>query len=105
MIKANTKEAEAQQTDVLVQELGVYGLKSVGGCLTLGAGSYDSLTKTFVHAPRPVQGLLKVFSLPPITLRPESWVPATVASYQTMSFDLDNAFTALTSSPTSSSPA
>ncbi len=95
LIKANTKEAEAQQAEVMVQELGVYGLKSVGGCLTLGAGSYDSLTKTFVHAPRPVQGLLKVFSLPPITLRPESWVPATVASYQTISFDLDNAFTAL----------
>ena len=58
-------------------------------------GSYDSLTKTFVHAPKPVPGLLKVFSLPPISLRPESWVPATVASYQTVSFDLDNAFTAL----------
>ena len=42
-----------------------------------------------------MQGLLKVFSLPPISLRPESWVPATVASYQTVSFDLDNAFTAL----------
>jgi Protein of unknown function (DUF3352) len=96
VIKANSREADAQQTDVLVQELGVYGLKSIGGCLTLGGtGSYDSLSKTFVHAPRPVAGLLKVFSLPPITLRPESWVPATVASYQTVSFDLDNAFTAL----------
>jgi hypothetical protein len=95
VLKANTKEADAQQTDLMVQELGVYGLKSVGGCLTLGTGNYDSLTKTFVHAPRPVAGLLKVFSLPPITLRPESWVPATVASYQTVSFDLDNAFVAL----------
>jgi Protein of unknown function (DUF3352) len=96
VIKASTKDADAQQTDVLVQELGVYGLKSIGGCLTLGGtGNYDSLSKTFVHAPRPVAGLLKVFSLPPITLRPESWVPATVASYQTVSFDLDNAFTAL----------
>jgi hypothetical protein len=95
VIKANAKDADAQQTDVLVQELGVYGLKSIGGCLTLGSGNYDSLTKTFVHAPRPVQGLLKVFSLPPISLRPESWVPATVASYQTISFDLDNAYTAL----------
>jgi hypothetical protein len=96
VIKANAKGADAQQTDVLVQELGVYGLKSIGGCLTLGGtGNYDSLSKTFVHAPRPVAGLLKAFSLPPITLRPESWVPATVASYQTVSFDLDNAFTAL----------
>jgi hypothetical protein len=96
VIKATTKEAEAQQAEVMVQELGVYGLKSIGGCLSLGGtGNYDSLSKTFVHAPRPVQGLLKVFSLPPISLRPESWVPATVASYQTVSFDLDNAFTAL----------
>jgi hypothetical protein len=95
VLRANTKEADAQQTDLMVQELGVYGLKSIGGCLTLGTGNYDSLTKTFVHAPRPVAGLLKVFSLPPITLRPESWVPATVASYQTVSFDLDNAFVVL----------
>ena len=95
VIKANSSKDADGQTDVLAQQLGVYGLKSVGGCLTLGAGNYDSLTKTFVHAPKPVQGLLKVFSLPPISLRPESWVPATVASYQTVSFDLDNAFTAL----------
>ena len=66
VIRASTKEADAQQTDVLAQELGVYGLKSVGGCLTLGTGKYDSLSKIFVHAPRPVAGLLKVFSLPPM---------------------------------------
>ncbi len=95
VIKSNSKEADAQQNEVLAQELGVFGLKSIGGCLTFGTGNYESLTKTFVHAPRPVAGLLKIFSLPPITLRPESWVPATVASYQTVSFDLDNAFTAL----------
>jgi hypothetical protein len=94
----NAKEggdAQAQQTDVLVSELGVYGLKSVGGSLSLASGSYDSLTKTFFNAPKPVSGLLKVFSLPPVTLRPESWVPATVATYQTLSIDLDNVYTAL----------
>ena len=94
---SNAKEgdAQAQQTDVLVSELGVYGLKSVGGSLSLASGSYDSLTKTFFNAPKPVAGLLKVFSLPPVTLRPESWVPATVATYQTLSIDLDNVYTAL----------
>src|SRR5262249_52866895 len=30
-----------------------------------------------------------------VSLRPEAWVPATVASYQSYSWDLDNAFTAL----------
>jgi hypothetical protein len=97
VIKANVKggQADVQQMEVLAGELGVNGLKSAGGCLTLGTGNYDSLTKTYFHAPKPVQGLLKVFSFPPLTLRPESWVPATVASYQTLSFDLDNAFTAV----------
>ncbi len=99
-IKLNARgaEADAQQNEVLAQELGVLGkngLKSVGGCITLGSGSYDSVTKTFFLAPRPVDGLLKIFSLPPISLRPESWVPATVASYQTISFDLDNAYKGL----------
>jgi len=95
--KANAKggEAQAQQIENLIQELGVNGLKSVGGTLVLNAGNYNSLTKTFFLAPTPVQGLLKVFSLPPVNLRPEAWVPATVASYQSLSWDLDNAYNAI----------
>ena len=60
-----------------------------------GAGNYDSLSKMFFLAPKPVQGLLKVFSFPPIALEPEPWVPATVAGYQSISWDLDNAFDAI----------
>jgi hypothetical protein len=89
--------AQGQQIEVLARELGVFGLKSIGGCFTLGTGNFDSVNKIFFHAPRPVQGLLKVFSFPPITLRPEPWVPASVASYQTLSIDLNNAFDALNS--------
>ncbi|HZW30384.1 MAG TPA: hypothetical protein VFF52_06715 [Isosphaeraceae bacterium] len=97
VLKASAKgnEGQAQQNEVLVQELGINGLKSVGGCFTLGAGGYDSLSKTFFLAPKPVQGILKIFSFPPIALRPESWVPAGVASYQSFSWDLDNAFNAI----------
>jgi hypothetical protein len=96
-INANAagQQAQAQQMDVMANELGAYGLKSVGGSFTLGAGKYDSFTKTFFNAPGPLTGLLKIFSLPPIALRPEAWVPATVASYQTVSFDLDNAYEAI----------
>jgi hypothetical protein len=89
--------AQGQQIEVLAQELGVFGLKSIGGCFTLGTGNFDSVNKIFFHAPRPVQGLLKVFSFPPIALRPEAWVPASVASYQTLSVDIENAFDALNS--------
>lgn len=97
VIKAGAKgnDAQVQQNEVLLQELGINGLKSIGGSLTFGAGSFDSLTKTFVLAPKPTAGILKIFSFPPIRLRPEPWVPATVASYQTFSWDLDNAFDAI----------
>ena len=33
--------------------------------------------------------------MPPVSLRPEAWVPATVASYQSLSWDLDNAYNAI----------
>jgi hypothetical protein len=97
LVKASARgnDGQAQQNEVLVETLGLKGLKSVGGCFTLGTGNYDSLSKTFFLAPKPVQGLLKIFSFPPLALRPEAWVPATVASYQTMSWDLDNAFEAI----------
>jgi Protein of unknown function (DUF3352) len=97
VIKANNKEnkAQAEQADLMATELGAYGLKSVGGSVALGTGAYDSQTKIFFNAPKPVTGILKLFSLPPVTLRPESWVPATVATYQTISWDLDNLFTAV----------
>ena len=95
--KANAKggEAQSQQIEFMINELGINGLKSVGGTLALNAGNYNSLTKTFFLAPTPVQGLLKVFSLPPVDLRPEAWVPASVASYQSLSWDLDNAYNAI----------
>lgn len=97
VLKANAKgnEAQAQQSEAQLQMLGINGLKSVGGSLSFGAGRFDTLTRTFFLAPKPTSGILKIFSFPPIRLRPEPWVPATVASYQTFSWDLDNAFDAI----------
>ncbi|MDG3005241.1 hypothetical protein [Paludisphaera mucosa] len=89
-------DAQAQQLAFQIQALGLDGLKSVGGALTLNSGAYSSLTKTFFNAPAAgIKGLLKLFSFPPVAIRPEPWVPATVASYQTFSWDLDNAYKAI----------
>jgi hypothetical protein len=95
--KANAKagEAQAQQVEFLINELGLNGLKSIAGTLALSAGNHNSLTKIFFFAPAPVQGLLKIFTLPPANLRPEPWVPANVASYQSLSWDLDHAYEAI----------
>jgi hypothetical protein len=96
-IKASAKgnEGQIQQSEVLLQTLGVEGLKSIGGSFHFSSGHFDSLTKTFFLAPKPVQGLLKVFSFPPARLRPEPWVPATAATYQSMSWDFDQVYDAV----------
>ncbi len=92
---AKGNAGQAQQAEAMIQVTGLNGLKAAAGSFGLNLGSYDTLTKIVVLAPAPAQGLLKVFSLPRVSLRPESWVPATVASYQSYSWDLDNAFTAI----------
>jgi hypothetical protein len=74
---------------------GLGGLKAVAGNVALGAGNCDSIAKTTFLYQGPAQGLLKVFSLPPVALQPEPWVPASVATYQSISWDLDHAFAAL----------
>lgn len=92
---AKGNEAQVQQTEQMLQLLGFNGLKAAAGSFVLNLGNFDSVSKTIVLAPTPVQGALRIFSLPKVHLRPESWVPATVASYQTYSWDLDNAYNAI----------
>jgi hypothetical protein len=87
--------ANVKQLEPMAQVLGLDGLKAAAGSFTLNAGKFDSVSKTFVLAPAPVRGVLKLFSMPAVNLKPEPWVPESVASYQTWSWDLDNAYAAL----------
>ena len=93
---AKGKNADAfRQFETFSQVLGINGLKAASGTFSMNAGGFDSVSKTFVVTPAPLQGLLKLFVLPKVSLKPEPWVPATVASYQSWSWDLDSAFTAI----------
>ena len=85
----------AQNPEGLLQITGLNGLKSAGGTFTFNTGAFDSVSKVYFLAPAPTQGVLKMFSMPQSALRPESWVPATVSTYQTLSWDLDGAYNAL----------
>lgn len=86
---------EAGQAEALLRTLGVDQLKAVGGTVDFATGEFDSVAKTFVYAPGQRSGILRLFQMPPIDATPEPWVPATVASYQTLSWDLDAAYAAL----------
>jgi hypothetical protein len=85
----------AQNIEGMLGMTGLNGLKSAGGTFAFNSGAYDSVNKVYFQAPAPTQGILKMFSMPQRSLRPEPWVPATVASYQTLSWDLDKAYDAL----------
>jgi hypothetical protein len=98
VVKAGSKgknAANVEQFKAMSQVLGISGLKAAAGSFSLNSGNYDSVTRTFVLAPAPVTGLLRLFSMPKVGLKPEPWVPASVASYQTWSWDLHGAFTAI----------
>lgn len=92
---AGENAAQADQVQSIIQMAGLDQLKSAAGTFVLNSGSFDSVSKTVVLSPGPAKGLLKIFKFPKVNLRPESWVPATVASYQSLSWDLDSAFTAI----------
>lgn len=92
---AKDNPAQAQQTQQIIQMAGLDQLKAAAGSFVLNSGNFDSVSKTFILAPGPAKGLLKIFRFPKVSLKPESWVPATVASYQSYSWDLDAAFTGI----------
>ncbi len=84
-----------QNLDAMLQITGVNGLKAASGTFGFNSGAYDSVSKVYFLAPAPTLGVLKLFMMPPTSLRPEPWVPANVASYYTLSWDLDGAYNAL----------
>lgn len=93
---AAQQNAKPQDIEKFLQMFGLDALKAAGGSLAFNVGEYDQLTKLFFLSPGPARGLLKAFAMPKADLKPEAWVPATVASYESISWDLDNAYATLT---------
>jgi hypothetical protein len=85
----------AGQIEAQLQLTGLNTLKGVGFSAAFGVQGFDSLAKAYIYAPGPAQGLMKIFSLPKTSLRPQPWVPANVSSYQTMSWDFTAAYNAI----------
>jgi hypothetical protein len=85
----------AQNIEPILQITGINGLKAASGSFAFNTGGFDSVSKVFFLAPAPTQGLLKMFMMPQVNLRPESWVPASAASYASFSWDLDGAYNGL----------
>jgi hypothetical protein len=83
------------QVEGMLQITGINGLKAASGTFGFNTGAYDSVSKVYFLAPAPTLGILKLFTMPPTSLRPEPWVPAGAATYYSLSWDLDGAYNAL----------
>jgi hypothetical protein len=85
--------AEVLKTQL--EQFGLDGLKAAGGRVGAGVDDFDQWSQTYLYAPGESRGLLKLFVMPQVDLKPQPWVPATASSYQSMSWDLDAAYKAL----------
>ena len=92
---AQGQGAKGDEYENILRMVGLNSLKAAGGSFTFGSGEFDQLSRTVVYAPGPQTGLLKAFKFPGVDLKPEPWVPAGVASYESFSWDLDTAYGAI----------
>ncbi|GAC1335171.1 MAG: hypothetical protein NVSMB14_02490 [Isosphaeraceae bacterium] len=92
---AAAKGGGGANLEAQLQLLGFNGLKALGGGTALNTGDFDQLSKIFLLSPGPAQGVLKLFPMPKVNLKPEAWVPAGVATYEAISWDVDGAFASL----------
>jgi hypothetical protein len=92
---ASAPGGNAAQLEAQLQITGINGFKSLGAGFDFNQGDFDQVLKIFLYSPGPAQGLLKIFAMPPIDLKPQAWVPASANAYQSFSWDLDAAWKAV----------
>ena len=89
-----------QQTSVrmavtVLPVLGLDGLSAIGGSLILDTEQFDSVMHAHVLLESPRSGVIKMIALESGDVTPESWVPADVASYTTLHWNVEKTYTTL----------
>ena len=89
LINATTRDNfQAQAALALLPTLGVDGFKAVGGSLILAPPGFDSVAHFHLALGTPRRGVLNLLTFGSGDMTPESWVPADVADYSTVFWDL-----------------
>lgn len=81
-------QAGMEMVLAFLPQLGLDQVKGIGGSFDMAVGPYDSVSRMFIAVEPPIGGALNLLSWPNANLAPEGWVPAEVASYTTISWDL-----------------
>ncbi len=72
--------------------LGLDGVMAMGGSVALDAGQFDSVAHFHLLLDNPRDGIVEMIALESGEVRPESWVPADVASYATFHWRFQTTF-------------
>ena len=81
----------------MLPALGLDGLTALGGSVALDAGPFDSIVHAHLLLDNPRDGVIEMIALRPGETKPEPWVPADVASYTTLHWDMTTTYTTLAS--------
>jgi hypothetical protein len=75
--------------------LGLDHLKGFGGAVDAGTDDFDMTSKGFIYVDQPATGVLGVFNFPAIEQAPPAWVAENVASYSSMNWSVEEAYSAV----------
>jgi hypothetical protein len=98
LVKAIGRQNTGMQVAIaMFPALGVDGLTGIGGTVSLDAGQWDSVMHVHVLMNTPRTGVMKMIAMRSGDPTPERWVPADVASYMTLHWNLKSSFETLAS--------
>ena len=93
LINATTRDNfQAQAVMALLPTLGVDGFKAVGGSIILAPPGFDSVAHFHLALGTPRRGVLNLLTFGSGDLTPETWIPADVADYSTVYWDLEKTY-------------
>jgi len=80
---------------IALPALGLDGLSGIGGSVILDTEQFDSILHVHVLLESPRTGVLKMIAFEPGEAKPENWVPADVASYTTLHWNIEKTYKSL----------
>jgi hypothetical protein len=100
IVQSIIQQVAAQQPQVAIiagavmEPLGLYGLKAIGGSADMATEHYDGISKTFIVIEPPTKGLMNLFQFPAVEQKPPKWVSANATAWFSLNWDVAGAYTA-----------
>jgi len=86
---------QAQLSLAVLPALGLDGLTAIGGTVALDVGGFESITQAHISLESPRSGVIKMIAFEPVDYTPERWVPADVAGYTTLKWNIETTYSTL----------